>query len=206
MAMGFESTFRSTFDFGPSVSNREGPPRGIVLHWTGGLGPPEKTFAVLKQRGLSVHYVIGVDGRTEQFASASLVCWHAGRRANSWTLGIEVCCPGFPGELSQKERARGVNRAQYPDTINGRELWHCDYTAEQQAAVDLLVEELCSRHSIPRRVPTDEKGQLLTRTMSARELKAYSVEGGVLGHYHVSSGKRDPGTAPLERLQKRWAR
>lgn len=196
-----------------STRPRTQPVRGIVLHWTGGLRDPEGVYETLRARtsrgapdGLSVHYVVGVDGRTVQMAPHELVCLHAGP-ANDRSVGIEVCSPGLPGwpmgnPLSIIERKRGVHRELYRDRIRRRRVDMLDYTAAQIDAVTLLVETLCDALNVPRRVPLDARGELLRTTMTAAELASFR---GLMGHYHCHPTKLDPGTRPLERFRVRWA-
>jgi N-acetyl-anhydromuramyl-L-alanine amidase AmpD len=194
-----------------STSPRTGPPRKIVIHTSGGIRPPEGLYQTLRSRigprtpdGLSAHYLLGADGRTLQTAPDSLVCLHAGK-ANLDSIGIECVSPLFPGVAWKAEQKRGVTRARYRDRVRGRRTVDLlDLTAAQGEALALLVESLCDRHEIPRRVPLDRDGTLLRREMTLAELRDFE---GVLGHFQVPTSptvKLDPGTAPLDRLRVRW--
>ena len=182
--------------------------RAIVVHHTGGSRSPVGVYATLKSRtgprakdGLSVHYVIGVDGKVYQFAPADLVCLHAGI-ANEWSVGIEVCSAGVFNSISHKlELSRGISRQKYSDRIHRRERKLLDFTVWQYASLFQLIDYLCDRLSIPRRVP-ELDGELIKRDLSSTELAAFS---GVLGHYHVSAAKIDPGTRPLVALQEKFS-
>jgi len=197
-----------------STSPRVGRPRKVVIHTSGGIRPPEGLYDTLRSRvgprtpdGLSAHYLVGADGRTIQAAPDSLVCLHAGK-ANPDSIGIECVCPLFPGVAWRVEREKhGVHRNRYRDRVRGRRTVDLlDLTEAQYEALVLLVESLCDRHGIPRRVPVDRDGTLLRREMTLAELRDFE---GVLGHFQVPTAptvKLDPGTAPLERLRVRWAR
>ena len=128
----------------PGCRARTEPVDGAVWHWTAGLGDPEAVVRTLKARGLSIHYVIGKDGRRLQCADpATTVCYHAGSRANPRKVGIEICNPGL-GSPTKTGRARVKGRA------HGRVLDVLDFTPEQYAAIVLLADELSDRFDIPR--------------------------------------------------------
>lgn len=193
-----------------STHPRKEKVRGIVLHWTGGAGDPDQVYRTLTKRrgphspdGLSVHYVVGVDGEVRQFAPHSFTCLHAGV-VNEWTIGIEIISPGLPfGAAWKRERSAGVVREIYRDRIRGaKELNVLDFTAAQTREVTLLVESICAMERIPTRVPTEADGSLMRRPMGETELASF---GGVFGHYHCHISKLDPGTQLLDRLRERWA-
>mgnify|MGYP007071586013 CR=1 FL=1 len=198
------------FDALSSTRPRKVPASCVVLHWTGGAGGAEQVYRTLRSRigpktrdGLSIHYVVEPDGTEVQMASLDLVCLHAGMM-NDVSVGIEIVSPGMArGAAYERERKAGIKRDVYEDRLRGwrRPLEMLDFTAEQTTAVTLLVEQLCTKLSIPKRVPTDETGALLRRTMTPEEMRAFS---GVLGHYHCSTVKTDPGTRLLDRLRVRW--
>lgn len=172
------------------------------------VGSLERLFSVLRSRrgprtpdGLSVHSGIAVDGITERWARDSLVTLHAGV-ANRRGLGVEVCSPGYStGRAWALERARGVVRDVYVDTIRGRRVRMVDFTEAQHQALFALVSRWCDEHRIPRRVPTEPDGSLMRRQMTDDELSRFR---GVIGHFHCHPTKNDPGTAPLLRLAREW--
>ena len=197
------------FDQLGSTRPRTVPIRGIVLHWTGGIRPPSGVFETLRNRkgprspdGLSVHYVVGVDGEVVQMAPHSLVCLHASG-VNEWTVGIEVVNPAYPKTAVAKlERTkRGVRRDVYTDRVRSRPITMLDFTAAQTDALLVHVEWLCDVLRLPRAVPTAPDGSLLRRQMSDEELASFR---GVLGHFHCHSTRNDPGTRILETLRQRW--
>lgn len=192
-----------------STHPRTTPPRAIVVHTTGGIRPPEGLYETLRARkgprtpdGLSVHWVVGVDGERVQMASHDLVCLHASG-VNEWTVGIEIVSPLYATTaIADVERERGVQREIYRDRVRGRRVLDLlDLTEAQTASTILLVEELCDVLHLPRVVPM-EGGALMRRQMTEAELAEYS---GVMGHYHCHPVKRDPGTRILDRLRERWA-
>ena len=190
-----------SYAFDATTKRFPSPPSLIVLHWTGGIGGPDQVERTLASRGLSVHYAVSAAGDVVQLASLDRQCAHAGS-VNRRSIGIEVCSPGFPGALHDREIARGIERDVYTDHIRGRAAKMVGQTAAQTDAVTALVESICSGLSIPRRVPLEPHGALVRRQLTPGEIVAFR---GVLGHYHCHATKQDPGTAPLERLRERWA-
>lgn len=175
--------------------------RGVVIHWTGGAGDPAQVYHTLRSRktsrapaGLSVHYVVAVDGTVVQMAPHNLVCLHAGP-VNEWTVGIEVVSPGLPvGAAHLREKAAGVRREVYETSYGRRPIRVLDFTEAQNRSLILLVERLCDQLNVPRRVPPH-------RRLDTHELAAYA---GILGHYHCHPTKTDPGPRIFERLAEKW--
>jgi len=177
---------------------RKGAPDRIVLHWTGGEGSGPQVFQVLKTRGLSIHFVVDGTGTIWQFLDpASDHAYHAGRVENPRSIGIEVSCYGFrrwPRSIPEK----GADRKVYPCTIHGRPRHVADYRPEQHKAIAALCSALCDSLGIPKRVHVDPR-----RCLSVAERKHMA---GVIGHYHISPRKLDPGTRPLILLRDHWTR
>ena len=194
--------FRYSFAHTPYVRPRMEPARSVVIHTTGGIRPPRGVYDTLRQRKLSVHYIVGSDGEVLQTAPHSLVCLHAGK-VNAWTVGIECVSPLIPStKAAQLERQRGVRRRVYRDRVRGRrEIDLLALTDAQMDATLLLVETLCDQLRLPRVVPTEADGSLLRREMTDEELAGFR---GVMGHSHAHISKIDPGTDVLDLLRQRW--
>jgi N-acetyl-anhydromuramyl-L-alanine amidase AmpD len=194
--------FRYSFAHTPFVRARLEPVRAVVIHTTGGIRPPRGVYDTLRQRGLSVHYIVGSDGEVLQTAPHSLVCLHAGK-ANPWTVGIELVSPLLAASKPARvERERGVRRRVYRDRVRGRRA--VDLVALTDAQMDatlLLVETLCDQLRLPRVVPVEADGSLMRREMAPEELGAFR---GVMGHVHCHAVKIDPGTDVMEALRQRW--
>ncbi|MCA9298961.1 MAG: N-acetylmuramoyl-L-alanine amidase, partial [Phycisphaerales bacterium] len=93
--------------------------------------------------------------------------------------------PGFVVKPARDGAVEGV--------IHDITLRQIDYTDEQYDALAHLVATLCE--VLPRiecAAPTDDRGEVLTRTLDAGEFEAFR---GVLGHFHVQRNKVDPGPA-----------
>jgi len=174
---------------------RKGSVDRIVLHWTGGEGGGQQVFNTLKRRGLSIHFVVDGAGGIWQFLDpASDHAYHAGRIENPRSVGIEVTCYGF--RVIRPAPAKGADRKIYSCTIHGRSRCVADYRPAQHKAVHALCSVLCNSLAIPRRVHIDPR-----RCLSVAERAPLA---GVIGHYHVSPRKLDPGTRPLILLRDRW--
>lgn len=182
--------------------------RAVVIHTTGGIRSPAGVYETLRARkgprtpdGLSVHWIVGADGECVQMAPHHLVCLHASG-VNEWTVGIEFVSPLLARtNVAAKERARGVKRDVYRDRVRGKRILELvDLTEAQTRAGILLVEQLVDVLELPRRVPMDGDA-LMRRQMTAEELARFE---GVMGHYHASRVKLDPGTRFLDTLRERW--
>jgi N-acetyl-anhydromuramyl-L-alanine amidase AmpD len=194
----------------------------FVLHYDA-CGTSRRCFEVLHdQRGLSVHFMLDVDGTVYQTLDLKERAWHA-TSSNSRSIGIEIAAVGaVPPEQRKKLEPwyasddtgthlmfpewmgdpgmhtpgfRG--RPARPDLISGKIqdeiLVQYDFTPQQYAALVRLTATLC--RVFPRLAcdyPRDPQGQLVDRKLSDDRLAAYQ---GILGHYHVQTNKVDPGPA-----------
>lgn len=173
----------------------------FVVHWTGGYGDCERLFATLNKRVLGVEFFIDYDGSIVQYCDPILVNTADAGFVNPRSVGVEVRCAGFPG--GKVIEGQDV----YSAKLRGHTARMLDFTTEQDEALHALIEALRGcRHpliNIPGTVPRDGRGQLLTTTMSKQEIRNYS---GVIGHYHLSANKADPGTRPMLALSDRGYR
>lgn len=194
----------------------------FVLHYDA-CGTSRRCFEVLHdQRGLSIHFMLDVDGTVYQTLDLKERAWHA-TSSNSRSIGIEIAAIGaVPPE--QRKRLEpwyspddkgtqlvfpdwigdpGIRTQSFlghtarPDLISGKVqdeiLVQYDFTPQQYAALARLTATLCT--VFPRLVcdyPRDPGGRLVERTLSNQRLATYQ---GILGHYHVQTNKVDPGPA-----------
>ena len=195
----------------------------FVLHYDV-CGTSRTCFRVLQdERRLSVHFLLDVDGTIYQTLDLREQAWHA-RQANPRSIGIEIAHMGSyrPGEASpldewyvadedggvrlrlperrgdggirtQGFQGRPARPARVRGEING-ELWEMvDFTPEQYESLVHLTAALVE--VFPRIVPDaprDESGGVRADVLSDEDFAAFS---GILGHYHVTATKRDPGPA-----------
>jgi N-acetylmuramoyl-L-alanine amidase len=194
----------------------------FVLHYDAS-GTSRQCFKVLHDlRGLSVHFMLDVDGTIYQTLDLKERAWHA-TTSNSRGIGIEIAQIGAV-PVSQQRRLEpwyisdsfGV-RLTYPDwmtetgirtpnfvgrpardervigKVQGQDLVQYDFTPEQYRALIRLTAALC--RVFPKLTcdyPRDADGNLIREKLEDTALQEYS---GILGHYHVQKDKVDPGPA-----------
>jgi N-acetyl-anhydromuramyl-L-alanine amidase AmpD len=161
----------------------------LVLHYDA-CGTSRKCFKVLHdRRGLSVHFLLDLDGTLYQTLDLVDTAWHA-RQANPRSIGVEIANLGAypPGEYPDAAAGPLVRGA-----IHGRTLEMRPYTDAQYAALAKLTRALCAHFPDLRPdAPRDAKGQVRTDVLSDAEFARFH---GVLGHSHVTTAKTDPGPA-----------
>ena len=177
----------------------------------------ERCFKVLQDvRGLSVHFMLDVDGTIHQTLDLEHRARHAGT-ANDFSVGIEIAHIGcYP----PKDRAKWVKYyvpigdywqleiplslgpppggpfltarpGVFTGTINGGHYEMPDYTEAQYRSLRALIDTLVTVFPrLKRDAPRDAGGAVLDRAMDDATLRAYE---GLLGHYHVTKAKNDPG-------------
>ncbi len=193
----------------------------FVIHYDA-CGSSRRCFRVLQDmRGLSVHFMLDVDGTIYQTLDLKERAWHAGS-ANDRSIGVEIANIGAYGDTKTLDEwyarddegrayvnypawigdpgVRTPGFVAYParndivqGTINGRELSQYDLTDAQYDSLVKLTATLCA--VLPRiemDYPRDADGNLRTTVLSDDEMAAYS---GLLGHWHITRGKVDPGPA-----------
>jgi N-acetyl-anhydromuramyl-L-alanine amidase AmpD len=194
----------------------------FVLHYDA-CGTSRRCFEVLHDlRGLSVHFMLDVDGTIYQTLDLKERAWHA-TTSNSRSVGIEIAQAGAMPP-SQRQRldsyytnAPGGVRLAFPEwigppmlatpgfvghparpepivgRIQGSELVQYDFTPEQYAALAKLAAALHRVFpKLPLEAPRGNDGKVTTETLPAERLAQYH---GLLGHYHVQANKVDPGPA-----------
>ncbi|MEO0588021.1 MAG: N-acetylmuramoyl-L-alanine amidase [Planctomycetota bacterium] len=192
----------------------------FVIHYDV-CGTAQFCFDVLHDhRCLSVHFMLDTDGVIYQTLDVQERAWHAGH-ANDRSVGIEIAHIGayppghetldrwYPADADGKvfkdiPEERGAPKtegfvprpsSQEPITgaIHGTELVQYDYTDEQYEALIKLTAALNA--VLPRielEAPRDADGNVRMDALSDDEQSTYS---GLIGHYHLTTGKIDPGPA-----------
>jgi N-acetyl-anhydromuramyl-L-alanine amidase AmpD len=205
----------------------------FVVHYDV-CGTSSRCFKVLQDmRGLSVHFMLDLDGTIYQTLDLKERAWHAGT-ANDRSVGIEIANMGaypnnnvldkwyakddsgrtyvtFPegfGETGIRTPgfvARPARNDPVFGEIQGTVLRQYDLTDEQYDALVKLTATLC--RVLPRIAPDyprDDEGKLRTSVLTDEEMESFS---GIIGHWHVINVKVDPGPAfDWDRLIKgvRW--
>ncbi|MFO0838132.1 MAG: N-acetylmuramoyl-L-alanine amidase [Phycisphaerae bacterium] len=193
----------------------------FVLHYDA-CGTSRRCFQVLHDvRGLSVHFMLDVDGTIYQTLDVKERAWHAGV-ANDRSVGVEIANIGAYSALRDLESwyergADGRTRLRFPDSatptgirggdallrpardgpiegvIHGQHLFQYDFTDAQYESLAKLAATLC--HVLPGirpDYPRDASGHPRREALSEDELRGFS---GLLGHYHITREKVDPGPA-----------
>jgi N-acetylmuramoyl-L-alanine amidase len=192
----------------------------FVVHYDV-CGASRRCFEVLHDiRGLSVHFLLDVDGTIYQTLDVRERARHAGI-ANDRSIGVEIAHIGayrdfavlgrwYPLDEGGRRRLllppneRGAVRT--PDfvgrpareepvrrTIHGVEYVQFDFTNEQYAALERLLATLHAEFpGLPLEAPRGPEGAVLGRVLTPEERRAFR---GVFGHWHVSASKQDPGPA-----------
>lgn len=195
----------------------------FVLHFDV-CGTSRRCFEVLQdKRGLSVHFMLDIDGTIYQTLDLKERAWHA-TIANTRSIGIEIANMGAypvnaPNPLDQwyKPDADGKVRIRIPGgpkpgepdtsalvlrpsreekvvgTIQGQKLVQYDFTPQQYEALARLTATLCT---VFPKIHCDYPRDEKGRLITEK-LPDPRLEGyeGILGHYHIQTNKVDPGPA-----------
>jgi N-acetylmuramoyl-L-alanine amidase len=193
----------------------------LVFHYDAD-GTSRGCFKTLQDgRGLSVHFMLDLDGTVYQTLDLKEKAWHA-TVANSRSIGIEIAnrgaystpnlfkqwyvddadgrtriaipaALGDGGERTKNFIAHPIRDGIVRGEIQGQRLAQYDFTPEQYAALIKLTASLCT--IFPRITcdyPRDVHGRLITHKLSDTQLASYH---GLLGHFHIQTNKVDPGPA-----------
>lgn len=177
---------------------RTRPLRAIVLHHTGGEGPPDRVYRTLvnRQPSLSIHFVIDQMGQITQMADATRTVTQHASKMNGASIGIEIVSRGHGQPLV------GHWRHAYRDTVHGHEMTFLRLYGDQVDAADILTQWLCAYLGIPNRYPVDRHGRALRGFLGDEALEAYD---GVMAHYHCSERKVDVDPYTMDQLAARAA-
>lgn len=194
----------------------------FVIHYDA-AGTSRSCFRILHDvRGLSVHFMLDLDGTIYQTLDVRERAWHA-TIANDRSVGIEIANIGAypPGQASILSRwyrqdgpgvrvtlppelgdggvrtprfvARPRSAAPITGVVQGRALVQYDLTPEQYDSLIKLTAALCSAlPAIRCDYPRDLHGRARTTTLPRDEFEAWS---GLIGHLHIQDNKTDPGPA-----------
>ena len=194
----------------------------LVLHYDV-AGTSETCFRVLHdQRGLSVHFLLDLDGTLYQTLDLRDQAFHA-TKANPRSIGVEIANVGAypPGRRSALDEwyrvdaggpyvaiperlgdgglrtagfvARPARPERVRGVVQGQLLEMHDLTREQYDALVALAAGLA--RVFPRIDPDAPRGADGAVGTRALEPAAYDAFRGILGHHHVQANKVDPGPA-----------
>ena len=195
----------------------------FVLHFDV-CGTSGQCFYILHDmRGLSVHFMLDVDGTIYQTLDLKERAWHA-TKSNDRSIGIEIA---NIGAYAVEGRSKTLNEWYQPDetgkvkivlpayirgqehlkgkvfrprknepvigTVRDTKYAQYDYTEQQYASLIKLSAALCT--IFPQIKPD------IPRTPDGKVLpqtltdEQWASYSGILGHYHVQTNKSDPGPA-----------
>lgn len=194
----------------------------FVLHYDT-TGTSRQCFKVLQDmRGLSVHFLLDVDGTIYQTLDLREKAWHA-TKANDRSIGVEIAHPGArkqplgaemrlwyerddqgwrmrlpawmheSGIRTQGFVARPARADLVRGEVHGTTYYQFDFTREQYRALAKLIAGI--HQALPQvhiDAPRAANGEVLWRQLDDGEFSAFR---GVLGHFHVQANKQDPGPA-----------
>jgi N-acetylmuramoyl-L-alanine amidase len=195
----------------------------FVIHYDV-AGTSRQCFRILHDmRGLSVHFMLDLDGTIYQTLDLKERAWHASI-ANSRSIGIEIANMGAYGENEEKPFDRwyatdetGRTRITIPErlgdggiltpnfvgrpardepvvgVIQGRELTQYDFTPEQYAALIRLTAALC--RIFPKMECDYPRDAEGNLIPHKLTEEEFRAFGGVIAHYHIQANKVDPGPA-----------
>lgn len=194
----------------------------FVLHYDE-CGLSKICFDVLQKRGLSVHFMLDVDGTVYQTLDLRERAWHA-TTSNDRSIGIEIANIGAyaPGDTKrfsewyQRNKAGQVRlvpplavgnpRLRTPHfvarplrpnpvrgRVQGREFTQYDLTPEQYAA---LIKLTAALHRVFPKIRLDYPRDAAGKLATGTLPDAALAKfQGVLGHFHIQDNKIDPGPA-----------
>jgi N-acetylmuramoyl-L-alanine amidase len=186
----------------------------FVLHYDV-CGTSRQCFKVLHdRRGLSVHFMIDVDGTIYQTLDLADTAWHASQ-VNWRSVGVEIANIGSYS-IDDKKGMATLDEwypsdgdgpyVRYPAFMKETGIRTPDFVARParrervigpmqnttRAQFDFTREQYDSLPRIEPDAPRDAAGRILTVRMDE---EAESSFHGIVGHYHVSKQKQDPGPA-----------
>lgn len=190
------------FEVGKGGRPRKEKIRSHVVHWTGGENPPKTLFRVLNSRGLGVEFAIDYTGQLIQFCDPLILDSFDAGYANPFSVGTEIVSRGFwPKHFDLGRTAdRCRKRRTFEDVeIRGRKMKLALFTKAQLETLHILNLTLNAVLGIPLSFPRDSEGKPLSTTMTKRQVRESS---GILGHFHISKRKTDPGLGVFNYLDR----
>lgn len=179
-----------TFRGKKNTWKRELPPDLIIWHWTGGENSAETTFNTLINRSLGVTFCIDRDGVIYQFLDPVLYDpKDTGGRMGRRSISLEVANYGFRMR-GQKIPTRGKDRILDDERIHGVKLRCARFHPIQINSIAALTKVLCAELDIPMVFPREKDGSIAYRELTRPEKRVFK---GIIGHFHKTDQKYDPG-------------
>jgi N-acetylmuramoyl-L-alanine amidase len=179
----------------PPLDATQAVVRQFILHHDG-CASAAMCFNVLQnERGLSCHFLMDNDGTIYQTMDLSLMAYHAGG-FNTHSVGIEICNRGDAKRDPDYYRKKNQKRETTTVRIHGH-IYQCfQFTPQQMDAMHALVKAVNrALPNVPLEYPQDTPGH-----QAWGELPNVAQFAGVLGHYHTTRRKWDPGPFDFKAL------
>ncbi len=174
-------------------------PSMIVTHFDVCLSAAS-CYRVLKNKGISSHFVIDNDGTIYQMLDTVHEGWHAGNgRVNRASIGVDIS-NAFYTKYQKYYRAKGHGTRPVLTNvpIHGTRIKEClGFYPVQVAAYKQLVKALCEHYDIPVECPLDDDGKLLRAVHKPSVRAKFS---GVVNHFHLTRGKIDTANLELDKV------
>lgn len=171
-------------------------PTMFVAHWDVCLSTASMV-RVIVERGLSVHFGIDNDGTIFQLLDTKEIAWHAAG-VNTASVGVEICNGVLPKFNQHYPKVGLPLRTMQNYTVHGKEIGpFLGFYPEQVKAFKALTLALNQAHGIPFKTPRDQAGKYL-QGVSQEVVK--NTFKGVIGHFHVTTNKTDPGNLPIDKI------
>lgn len=165
--------------------------RQLVIHHDGVDNARESFHVLHDERGLSAHFLIDTDGTIYQTLDLADIAFHA-QIVNGMSIGVELCNRGLTNLYASQSHRR--HREPKTVTVHGHPYTMWSFTDAQY----LSLSELCAQlvrifPRLPLHAPQNG-GPIYTCLAQPERFS------GLLGHFHVSSQKWDPGCFDFARV------
>jgi len=178
-----------TFVGKKNTLKRELPPDVVIWHWTGGENSAETTYHTLLNRNLGVSFCIDREGVIYQYLDPVLYDpKDTGGRIGRRSISVEVANYGFRLKR-QPIPGRGKDRILDDEVIHGAKVRCARFFPDQITSIAALTKVLCVELDIPMVFPR-EAGSIALRVLTPKEQRAFK---GIIGHFHKTTEKYDPG-------------
>ena len=173
-------------------------PTMIVTHWDAALSA-NSCYKILRNRGISSHFVIDNDGTIYQMVDTQNAAWHAGiYKVNQTSIGIDFSNAYYTKyQKYYEKKGHGPRPVLTESQVHGTTLdAHLGYYPVQVEAYKALVKSLSDHYDIPLECPM-ESGELIT---TVHEPSVAAEFKGVVSHYHLTKRKIDCAGLPLDEI------
>ncbi|WP_428268238.1 N-acetylmuramoyl-L-alanine amidase [Haliangium sp.] len=179
----------------PPVEAVQAVVKQLIVHHDG-CADAAMCFNVLhNERGLSCHFLMDNDGTIYQTVDLALMAYHAGG-FNTNSIGIEISNRGDAKRDPNYYRKKGKNRESTTVRIHGH-IYQCfQFTPAQEEAMQALADAITrALPNVPLEYPQDTPGH-----QAWGEIPNAAQFAGILGHYHTTRRKWDPGAFDFKAL------